>query len=143
MLVRLIMIKKDSLPKVLQSKTLKTYKNKKLNTANFGDFTHSDYLVFLHLVSKIGGVDEFGKYLQPEHLQREHVLTASEFREVFNTDLSNCYRFLNKACKKLMKTSITLEKIELNEIPFEDGIFELMRKSFNNSRLIIVPAIKV
>jgi len=52
------------------------------------------------------GVDEFGKYLQPENLQREHVLTASEFREIFNTDLSNCYRFLNKACKKLMKTSI-------------------------------------
>jgi len=111
-----MMIKKDSLPKVLQSKTLKTYKNKKLNTANFGDFTHSDYQVFLHLVSKIGGVDGFGKYLQPEQLQREHILTASEFREVFSTDLSNCYRFLNKACKKLMKTSITLEKIELNEI---------------------------
>jgi len=104
------------LPKVLQSKTLKTYKNKKLNTANFGDFTHGDYQVFLHLVSKIGGVDEFGKYLQPENLQREHVLTANEFKEVFDTDLSNCYRFLNKACKKLMKTSITLEKIELNEV---------------------------
>ena len=102
-------------PRVLQSKAIKTYKNKKLNTANFGDFTHNDYQVFLHLVSKIGGVDAFGKYLQPEDLQREHVLTASEFKEVFNTDLSNCYRFLNKACKKLMKSSITLEKIELNE----------------------------
>lgn len=109
-------MKKIDLQKVLQSKTLKTYKNKKLNTANFGDFTHNDYQVFLHLVSKIGGVDEFGKYLQPEELQREHILTASEFKEVFNTDLSNCYRFLNKACKKLMKSSITLEKIELNEI---------------------------
>ena len=110
------MIEENDLPKVLQSKTLKTYKNKKLNTANFGDFTHGDYQVFLHLVSKIGGVDEFGKYLQPENLQREHVLTANEFKEVFDTDLSNCYRFLNKACKKLMKTSITLEKIELNEV---------------------------
>ena len=109
-------MKKIDLQKVLQSKTLKTYKNKKLNTANFGDFTHNDYQVFLHLVSKIGGVDEFGKYLQSEELQREHILTASEFKEVFNTDLSNCYRFLNKACKKLMKSSITLEKIELNEI---------------------------
>jgi hypothetical protein len=49
-------------------------------------------------------------------LQREHVLTAGEFRDVFNTDISNCYKFLNKACKKLMKTSITLEKIELNEV---------------------------
>ncbi len=109
-------MKESGLPKVLHSKTLKAYKNKKLNTANFGDFTHGDYQVFLYLVSKIGGVDELGKYLQSENLQREHVLTASEFREVFNTDLSNCYKLLNKACKKLMKTSITLERIELNEI---------------------------
>lgn len=110
------MIRRNKLPEVLQSKTPKSYKNKKLNNANFGDFTHSDYQIFLHLVSKIGGVDSSGKYLQPEILQREHVLTASEFRDVFNTDINNCYRFLNKACKKLMKTSITLEKIELNEV---------------------------
>lgn len=100
----------------LQSKTPKIYKNKKLNTANFGNFTHNDYQVFLYLVSKIGGVDEFGKYLQPEHLQREHLLTAKEFNEVFNADLSNTYKLIRKACKKLMKTSITLEKIELKEI---------------------------
>lgn len=101
---------------VLHSKTSKIYKNKKLNTANFGDFTHTDYQVFLHLISKIGGVDEFGKYLQPEQLQREHILTAKEFSKVFETDINNCYRMLYKACKKLMKTSIILEKIELNEI---------------------------
>lgn len=103
-------------PQTLQSKTPKIYKNKKLNTANFGNFTHNDYQVFLYLVSKIGGVDEFGKYLQPEHLQREHLLTAKEFNEVFNADLSNTYKLIRKACKKLMKTSITLEKIELKEI---------------------------
>ena len=51
---------KNSLPSVLKSKTPKTYKNKKLNNANFGNFTHNDYQVFLHLVSKIGGVDEEG-----------------------------------------------------------------------------------
>lgn len=101
---------------VLKSKTPKIYKSKKLNNANFGNFTHNDYQVFLHLVSKLGGVDEFGKYLQPTQLQREHILSAKEFSEVFNTDLSNCYRFLHKACKKLMKTSITLEKPELSEI---------------------------
>lgn len=100
---------------VLQSKTPKTYKNKKLNHASFKNFTHTDYQVFLHLVSKIGGVDEYGKYLQPEQLQREHFLTAKEFSEVFNTDLSNCYRSLHKACKKLMKTSINLERLELKE----------------------------
>jgi plasmid replication initiation protein len=107
---------KNQLPKVLKSKTSKVYKNKKLNTANFGNFTHNDYQVFLHLVSKIGGVDKVGKYLQPEQLQREHMLTAREFSEVFNTDIDNRYKSLHKACKKLMKTSILLEKIELNEI---------------------------
>ena len=107
---------KNQLPKVLKSKTSKVYKNKKLNTANFGNFTHNDYQVFLHLVSKIGGVDKVGKYLQPEQLQREHILTAREFSEVFNTDIDNSYKSLHKACKKLMKTSILLEKIELNEI---------------------------
>ena len=39
-----------------------------------------------------------------------------EFSEVFNTDIDNSYRSLHKACKKLMKTSILLERIELNEI---------------------------
>ena len=109
-------MKKANVTQIYNSKTPKTYKNKKLNNANFGDFTHNDYQVFLHLVSKLGGVDEFGKYLQPEQLEREHILSAKEFSEVFNTDLSNCYRFLHKACKKLMKTSIILEKPELSEV---------------------------
>jgi hypothetical protein len=105
-----------NLPQVIKSKTPKVYKNKKLNNANFGDFNHTDYQVFLHLVSKIGGVDKLGKYLQPEQLQREHVLTAKEFSEVFNTDLSNSYRYLHKSCKKLMKTSIMLERPDFSEI---------------------------
>jgi plasmid replication initiation protein len=108
------MISTNSL-QVLKSKTPKVYKNKKLNKANFGDFNHRDYQVFLHLVAKIGGVDEYGKYLQPGQLQREHILSAKEFSKIFDTELSNCYRFLHKACKKLMKTSITLEKPELSE----------------------------
>ena len=103
---------KDSLPKVLKSKTPKAYKNKKLNNANFGNFTHNDYQVFLHLVSKIGGVDEFGKYLQPEQLQREYALTAKEFSEVFSADLDNSYRHLTKAVNKLMKTDIKVEDRE-------------------------------
>jgi plasmid replication initiation protein len=101
---------------ILKSKIPKVYKNKKLNNANFGNFTHNDYQVFLHLVSKIGGVDELGKYLQPEQLQREHILSAKEFSEIFNSNIDNCYRFLHKACKKLMKTSIILEKPELCEV---------------------------
>ena len=72
---------KLNFPKVLQSKTHKIYKSKKLNNANFGNFTLNDHQVYLHLISKIGGVDEFGKYLQPERLQREHRLTvAARFR---------------------------------------------------------------
>ena len=107
---------KNKLQKVLKSKTPKTYKNNKLNNANFGNFTHNDYQVFLHLVSKIGGVDEFGKYLQPEQLQREHVLTAKEFSEVFNTDIDNSYRYLAKAINKLMKTDIKIERPENQSI---------------------------
>jgi plasmid replication initiation protein len=107
---------KDSLPKVLKSKTPKAYKNKKLNNANFGNFTHNDYQVFLHLVSKIGGVDEFGKYLQPEQLQREYALTAKEFSEVFSADLDNSYRHLKKAVNKLMKTDIKVEDRENQSI---------------------------
>jgi plasmid replication initiation protein len=109
-------MKKNGLSKVLQSKTLKTYKNKKLNTANFGNFTLNDYQVFLHLVSKIGGVDEFGKYLQPEQLQREHVLTAKEFSDIFEVDIHTCYGILKKAVDKLMKTDIKVERIELKEV---------------------------
>lgn len=109
-------MKKNKSFQILKSKTLKTYKNKKLNTANFGNFTHNDYQVFLHLVSKIGGVDEVGKYLQPEQLQREHVLTAKEFSEVFNINIDNSYRALKKAADKLMKTDIRVERVDLQEI---------------------------
>jgi plasmid replication initiation protein len=104
------------LPKVLKSKTLKAYKSKKLNNANFGNFSHNDYQVFLHLVSKIGGVDKEGEYLQPEQLQREHILTAKEFSEVFNTDIDNSYRYLKKAIDKLMKTDIKVERPENQSI---------------------------
>jgi len=101
---------KLNFPKVLQSKTHKIYKSKKLNNANFGNFTLNDHQVYLHLISKIGGVDEFGKYLQPERLQREHRLTAKEFSEVFNVSLHNCYGILKQAVDKLMKTDVKIEK---------------------------------
>ena len=103
-------MKKVNLPTVFKTKTLKTYKNKKLNTANFGNFTLNDYQVFLHLVSKIGGIDEFGKYLQPKQLQREHVLTAKEFSDVFQVDIHNCYKLLKRSADKLIKTDIRIEK---------------------------------
>jgi plasmid replication initiation protein len=109
-------MRKDNLPQILSSKSIKGYKSKKLNNANFGNFTHNDYQVYLHIVSKVGGVDEYGKYLQPEQLKREHTLTAKEFSELFNVSLSNCYLILKQAVDKLMKTDIKVERGELKEI---------------------------
>ena len=98
---------------LLKNKTPKVYKNKKLNNANFNDYNLNEYQVFLHLVTKVGGVDEIGKYLQPENLQRIYTLEATEFAEIFQLDVKHVYKILTVACKKLMKTSITLERPDL------------------------------
>lgn len=102
--------------KSFKSKTPKVYKNKKLNTANFGNFTHTDYQVFLHLVSKIGGVDEVGKYLQPDQLQREHTLKANEFSKAFNVHIKNSYKALQSSVDKLMKTDLKVQRNESDEL---------------------------
>jgi plasmid replication initiation protein len=120
----------------LASKTPKIYKNKKLNNANFGDFTHTDYQVFLHLVSKIGGVDEFGKYLQPAELKREHELTAKEFSSVFNTDIHNSYRVLKKAVDKLMKTDIKIERADTNET-WRINVCSMAKYNINQGTIVI------
>ena len=127
---------KNQLPKVLNSKTLKLYKNKKLNTANFGNFTHTDYQVFLHLISKIGGVNEVGKYLQPEQLQREHVLTAKEFNEVFSADIDNSYKFLKKSVDKLMKTDLTITRNESSEL-WRINVCSMAKYSKTEGRIIV------
>jgi plasmid replication initiation protein len=127
---------KNQLPKVLNSKTLKTYKNKKLNTANFGNFTHTDYQVFLHLISKIGGVNEVGKYLQPEQLQREHVLTAKEFNEVFSADIDNSYKFLKKSVDKLMKTDLRITRNESSEL-WRINVCSMAKYSKTEGRIIV------
>ena len=94
---------------VLKSKTPKVYKHKNLNSADFDNFNHSDYQIFLHLITKIGGVDEKGKYLQSKNLKREHSLTAKEYSLIFKTDISNAYKQINNACNKLMKTDIKIK----------------------------------
>jgi plasmid replication initiation protein len=101
--------------KLHKSKTPKVYKNKKLNSANFGTYNLNDYQVFLQLISKIGGVDVAGTFLQPTQLNREHTLTAKEFATQFNLELGGVYTTLKKVAKKLTETSITLEKPELFE----------------------------
>lgn len=107
---------KKTQKKPLKSKTPKVYKNKKLNNANFGTYNLNDYQVFLLMISKIGGVDEVGKYLQPDGLQREHTLTAKEFSAAFGIDLTGAYKVLQKAGQKMANTAIRLEKPELFEI---------------------------
>ncbi|CAM9292302.1 unnamed protein product, partial [Heterosigma akashiwo] len=99
----------------LKSQTPKVYKINKLNSADFDNFNRSEYHVFLHLLSKIGGVDEKGKYLQPQNVPREYVLTAKEYAEMFDIPLTHGYQMLNVACHKLMKTDIKLERTDDNE----------------------------
>jgi plasmid replication initiation protein len=91
-----------------ESKTPKVYKSTKLNHSNFGDFTHTDYQVYLMLLSKLGSVDKNGKYLQQEELKREHTLSAKEFGQMFKMAPQNSYVVLKKAVNKLLKTDITV-----------------------------------
>ncbi len=91
-----------------ESKTPKVYKSPKLNHSNFGDFTHTDYQVYLMLLSKLGGVDKNGKYLQHKELKRDHTLSAKEFGHMFKMAPQNSYVALKKAVNKLLKTDITV-----------------------------------
>ena len=100
---------------LVTSKTAKVYKNKKLNNANFGNYSLNDYQAFLHLISKVGGVDEHGRYLQTENLNRIYTLTAKEFSQQFNLELDSVYSVLKRVAKKLTETSITVEKPDLFE----------------------------
>jgi plasmid replication initiation protein len=129
-------MKANNLPRLLNSKTPKIYKSKKLNKANFGNFTHSDYQIFLHLVSKIGGVDEFGKYLQPHQLEREHILTAKEFSEVFNTNIDNSYKVLRKAIDKLMTTNLKVERNQSLEL-WKINVCSMAKYNKKEGRIII------
>lgn len=95
---------------------LKVYKNKNLNNAHFSDFNLNEYQVFLHLISNVGKMDNDGKYIQDIYIQRNHTLSALDFAKKFNIKVDNCYNVLKNACKKLMKTSITIQDIEINKI---------------------------
>ncbi len=86
------------------------YKQKKLNGADFNDFTLNDYQVYINLIAKIVGVDDKGNSLDPSKLKREHILTAKEFSDNFQTDLTYSYRVIKEAVDKLMKTDIKIAK---------------------------------
>jgi plasmid replication initiation protein len=94
---------------VLKSKTKKVYKHNKLNRANFSDFNLNDYRVYLNTIALLGGVDEKGKYLQPENLPREYTLSAKEFSQQFNIELKHAYTILKSSIDKLRKTDIKIE----------------------------------
>ena len=99
-----------------KTKELKPYKNKKLNNANFGDFTHNDYKVYLHIVSMIVKIDSEGNNIPSNKLKREYVLHAKDYNSIFNCNMKHAYDFLRKACDKLMNTNITINRIEDNTI---------------------------
>jgi plasmid replication initiation protein len=122
--------------KTHKNKTPKIYKNKKLNNANFGTYNLNDYQVFLHLVAKIGGVDEIGTYLQPEQLQREHTITAKEFSNQFNIDVNTAYGVLKRASNKLARTAITLERPELFEI-WDIAVCEISKYNLKDGSLTV------
>ena len=95
---------------VFLSNTPKVFKNTKLNSADFKDFNHNDYQVFLHLLSKVGGVDSEGHYLQAKQLEKKYTLTAQEFSSVFNVKIQHAYQLLHRAISRLMKTSVFIER---------------------------------
>ena len=99
--------------KLHKRKVPKVYKNKKLNNANFGRYNLNDYQTLLLLISKLGKTNADGTYKQDSELEREHLITAKEFHDAFGVAIDSCYRVLKNAGKKLMETSITLEKPEL------------------------------
>ena len=121
---------------LLKTKTPKVYKNKKINSADFDNYNLNEYQVFLHLVTKLGKVDELGKYMQPEELQREHSLSAKEFATMFDIPLNKAYGVIKQACKKLMKTSVILEKPDLFET-WEINVCSSAQYKQNEGRIII------
>ena len=90
----------------MKKEDYRVHKSSKLNQSNFGDFTLNNYQVFLKLASRIKDLNNSNR--KPEELQRKYLLTAKDFSEEFEVDLSYSYRILEKACKKLMKTSVIL-----------------------------------
>ena len=97
------------------SKTPKIYKNKKLNNANFNNFTKNDYQIFLSIISKIMRVDKNNQYLSPNKIEREYSLSAKDYSQYFDCNIKNAYRFLKNATDKLMKTDIRLLTPEDNK----------------------------
>lgn len=98
---------------VLKSKTRKIYKHNKLNKASFGNFNLNDYRVYLNAIALIGGVTEYGKYVQPAELPRQYKLSAQEFSNQFNIELKHAYGILKAAVDKLRKTDIKIERPDL------------------------------
>jgi len=101
--------------KKFNTQTQNIYKNEELNQGGFGLFSNSNYQVFLLLISRIGGVDKQGVPLPPENLQREHILKASELKDIFYVDQKNTYRMLKKACDKLMGKTLRIENRKLKK----------------------------
>lgn len=95
----------------MKNKECIVYKQRKLNGADFDNFTLNDYQVYINLIAKIGGVDDKGNYLPPEHIKRKYTLSAQEFSNNFNTEISYSYKIIKSAVDKLMKTDIKIKEV--------------------------------
>lgn len=96
------------------TKQVKVLKSKKLNRAQTG-LTKTEYDVYLALISKIKHVDGKGLAIPHEELERNYTLTAKEYSELLNCDIKNAYGIIKKACQKLIRTPMVLDKPELGQ----------------------------
>lgn len=94
----------------MTEKEIQICKQSRLNTADFGSYSLNGYQTFINLLAKINKTDKEGKYLNPQDLQREYLLTAQEFSANFNTTIKNAYRALKEAVNQLLKTDIRIKE---------------------------------
>ena len=93
---------------IFMSKPPKIYKHKKLNNANFANFTLQNYQIFLSLISKIKKNDKNGQYIPSNKLNRQYNLSAKEYTYMFNGDIKNSYKAIRNTADKLIKTDIRI-----------------------------------
>ncbi len=84
-------------------------KSNELTQANFSEFELSAYRVFLMIIAKMQQHNVFtGDLITVPLANRECRLTAAEYAQEFNVDVSNAYQILKLAVDKLFKTEFKM-----------------------------------
>ena len=96
--------------KMPSKKLSKIYKSNELNQSNFNDYELSIYRVLLNIMTKIKHRDQDGLPIKNIAENRIYSLSADEYAQEFNLSKSVAYRTLQKAVKKLVKSTILLPK---------------------------------